>query len=106
MFRGNKHPFTHSTIDKQRHRTRQKEKITTTITQPNLIKFRFRFSFVSFLQTATTSFVINDPELHNSIKGYRCAKRNSKPTSHQETNAQLQEKTGVANIGKTVGRHL
>lgn len=34
--------------------------------------------------------VIDDPALHKSIKGYRYATRNSKPTSYQETNAQLE----------------
>jgi hypothetical protein len=43
------------------------------------------------------------PALHKLIKGYRYAKRNSKPTSHQETTALLR---GVANIGKTVSRLL
>jgi hypothetical protein len=45
----------------------------------------------------------NPPALHKLIKGYRYAKRNSKPTSHQETTALLR---GVANIGKTVSRLL
>jgi hypothetical protein len=44
------------------------------------------------------SFVVVNPELHKSIKGYRDAQRNSKPTSYQGTNAQLKSKSKLASL--------
>jgi len=89
-FRGNKHPFWRSRDD---NHSAERDKLDN----------------LNFLKLPSSKIalppVIDDPALHKSIKGYRYATRNSKPTSHQVTNAPLQ-RDGVANIGKTVSRHL
>jgi hypothetical protein len=97
MFRGNKHPFTHSRVDNYVTGKSKLEKVTTT-TQPNLSSSS-GFAMFRFLPPKChPSFVADDPELHKSIKGYHYAQRNSKPTSHQGTNAQLKSKSKLASL--------